>query len=138
MQLTERDLSNLSECVETLQIVFKGLANNADFLIYEGHRGKEEQDKYFKEGKSKVKFPNSKHNTMPSKALDVIVLINGKPQWDNTEMQTYFAGQVIGYAKRLYEEGAVTQKIRWGGDWDRDGNPRNETFRDLVHFEVED
>jgi peptidoglycan L-alanyl-D-glutamate endopeptidase CwlK len=37
-----------------------------------GHRNKEDQDKAFKEGNSKLEFPNSKHNKKPSLAVDVV------------------------------------------------------------------
>jgi len=26
--------------------------------------------------------------------------------------------------------------VRWGGDWDRDGDTKDEKFRDLPHFEL--
>ena len=37
-----------------------------------GHRGKEDQDKAFKDKKSKLKFPESKHNKSPSLAVDIV------------------------------------------------------------------
>lgn len=30
---------------------------------------------------------------------------------------------------------AARERLRWGGDWDMDGNPKNETFRDLPHVQ---
>lgn len=36
----------------------------------EGHRDEDRQNKLFEEGKTKVKWPDSKHNTSPSKASD--------------------------------------------------------------------
>lgn len=32
----------------------------------------------------------------------------------------------------------LTGRIRWGGDWDRDHDVKDQTFNDLVHFEVVD
>ena len=29
-------------------------------------------------------------------------------------------------------------RLRWGGDWDGDNELRDQTFNDLVHFEVID
>ena len=37
-----------------------------------GYRGKEDQDKAFAEKKSKLKFPESKHNKKPSLAVDIV------------------------------------------------------------------
>ena len=37
-----------------------------------GYRGKEDQDKAFKDKKSKLKFPESKHNKSPSLAVDIV------------------------------------------------------------------
>lgn len=37
-----------------------------------GHRGKEEQNEAAKNGKSELKWPNSKHNKTPAEALDFV------------------------------------------------------------------
>jgi peptidoglycan LD-endopeptidase CwlK len=42
-----------------------------DFQVLETFRDKESQDKAFKEGKSKLQYPNSKHNKLPSLACDL-------------------------------------------------------------------
>ena len=41
-----------------------------------------------------------------------------------------FAGYVQGVAEQL------GIKIRWGGDWDSDFDFKDQTFNDLVHFEL--
>ncbi len=43
---------------------------------------------------------------------------------------TYFAGLVRGIAV------SWGVKIRWGGDWDMDGDLKDNSFDDLVHFEI--
>lgn len=42
-----------------------------EIIIVCGFRNREAQEKAFKEGKSKLQFPHSKHNVVPSKAVDV-------------------------------------------------------------------
>ena len=42
----------------------------------------------------------------------------------------YFAGIVIATARDL------DIVLRWGGDWDRDHDLSDQSFDDLVHFEV--
>lgn len=56
-----------------------------DFSIICGHRSKCEQNLAFVEGKSKVKFPYSKHNRTPSMAYDRVpypIPLNAAGEWD--------------------------------------------------------
>ncbi len=50
--------------------------------------------------------------------------------WDDRERQTLFAGYVLATAK------AMGIDLRWGGDWNRDTEVRDNSFDDLVHFEI--
>jgi len=92
-----------------------------------GHRNKIEQDAAFIKKASKLQWPKSKHNSLPSLAVDIAPYpIN----WKN-ESDFYYLG---GFVKAL----AITMNIdiRWGGDWNRNHKPSDEKFRDLVHFEI--
>jgi len=103
-----------------------------DFAIIESHRKKEVQDSYFHTSpqKTKVKWPNSKHNSMPAKAFDAVPYINGKISWNKLHC-CVLAGIIQAAAAKL---GIA---IRWGGNWDMDGEPvTDQDFQDLVHFEV--
>ena len=103
-----------------------------DFGISEGHRSLETQKKYFKEGKSKLDGVTklSKHQRMPSHAVDIYAYHSGKAQWDK-ESIIFLAGIIIGVAKKM------RVRIRWGGNWDGDGIIiHDQSFQDLVHFEV--
>ena len=56
-----------------------------DFAIVCGHRGKAEQNKAFAAGRSKVKYPLSKHNSLPAKAYDRVpfpIPLNAAGEWD--------------------------------------------------------
>jgi len=79
------------------------------------------------EGKSQVRWPDGNHNTVPSLAVDVTPY---PIKWDDRERQTLFAGYVLATAK------AMGVSLRWGGDWDRDTEVRDNSFDDLVHFEI--
>ena len=119
----------LKTCDKRLQKVFNEIIKFYDCSILQGHRGKDEQNKYYNEGKSKVKFPDGRHNAFPSRAVDVTPYpIN----FDDRERQTYFAGFVLGVA------GSMGIKLRWGGDWDRDGQVADNRFDDMPHFELID
>ena len=117
----------LETCDEDLQGLFQEVVKFFDCTIIEGHRDEATQNKYFDEGKSQVKYPNGKHNSSPSTALDCAPY---PIDWEDTDRFYYFAGFVKGIA---YNMGIL---IRWGGDWDDDTNVKETKFKDLVHFEL--
>lgn len=120
-------LTNLEQAHPDLQRLFKEVVKNYDCSVICGHRTKADQDKAYKEGKSKLKFPLSKHNSLPSKAVDVVPF---PIDWRDTNRFYHFAGYVLSTAHQL----GIT--IRWGGDWDKDYNFNEEKFKDLPHFEL--
>lgn len=101
-----------------------------DFGISCGHRGETEQDALYFSGKSKVKFPNSKHNANPSKAFDFFILVNGKINWDDSAAWYMAVGVFRGVAAKL------GMKIRVGADWDGDFTARDQSFHDICHIEI--
>ncbi|MBR1777852.1 MAG: M15 family peptidase [Alphaproteobacteria bacterium] len=57
-----------------------------DFAIVCGHRNESEQNAAFAAGASKVKFPDSKHNTLPARAYDRVpypIPLNAAGEWDD-------------------------------------------------------
>lgn len=109
-----------------------------DFGIAQGYRTIEEQQKFFKEGKSKIDGINkkSKHNYNPSMAVDIFAYYNGKAQWDVSHL-SFLGGLITGVAMRLKQENKISHTIRWGGNWDSDGIIiSDQTFQDLPHFEL--
>lgn len=113
-----------------LQRLFERVVQVIDCTIVEGHRDEERQNRFFDEGKSKVRWPMGKHNSIPSKAVDVCPYLHGSLSWDSRHC-LYFAGIVMGIASEM------GIKVRWGGDWDMDGEPiTDQDFQDLVHFEL--
>jgi peptidoglycan L-alanyl-D-glutamate endopeptidase CwlK len=117
----------LETCDERIQKVFNEVIKHFDCKIIEGHRGKELQDLYFKQGKSKLCFPNGKHNSFPSKAVDVMPYpIN----WQDGKRMCYFAGWVMATAL------SMGIKIRWGYDWNGNTQLNDETFIDGPHYEI--
>lgn len=119
----------LSTCHPAIQKVFNEVIKHFDCTIVEGHRPKEKQDEYYPK-KSKVQWPNSKHNSEPSEGIDACPYINGSLSWDRTHC-LYFAGFVLGVASQM------GIRMRWGGDWDMDNEAvTDQEFQDLVHFEL--
>ena len=117
----------LSTCHEDLQTVFNEVIKHVDCSILEGHRSGERQDKLFGEGKTKVKYPNGRHNANPSNAVDVAPY---PIDWDDRERFHLFAGFVIGIAKSM----GIT--LRWGGDWNMNFEVDDNQFDDFPHFEL--
>ena len=128
-KFSKKSLSKLETCDKRLQDLFLRVVKKFDCTILEGHRSKDRQNKLFDEGKSKLKYPKGKHNSLPSKAVDVAPY---PIDWNDRERFTYFAGYVLGIA---YQMGL---KIRWGGDWDMDTEVKDNNFDDLPHFEIKE
>ena len=125
--LSKKSLERLGECDERIQKIIHEVIKHYDCTVTCGYRGKEEQEQAVREGKSKVHFPNSKHNTLPSKAIDVIPY---PVDWNDTKRFMHFAGFVQGIAV------SMGIKIRWGGDFNGDLNFKNDSFVDMPHFEL--
>ena len=117
----------LSTCDSKLQKVFNEVIKHVDCSVLEGHRSKDRQNKLFEEGKTKVKYPNGRHNRQPSSAVDVTPY---PVDWKDRERQTLFAGFVIGVASQM------GINLRWGGDWDQDFQVADNRFDDFPHFEL--
>jgi len=104
----------------------------ADISIITGYRDEDEQNRKFAEGKSKVRFPHGKHNTYPSKAVDFQPYPLPKRKEKLWAALAYIAGRATEIGKR---RGLI---VRWGGDWDRDGDLTDQNFDDLYHIEIRD
>lgn len=92
-----------------------------------GARNKEEQDKAYKDGKSKVPWPNSKHNISPeagrkvSHAADFVPGDGRVIDWDNTKA---FEVMCLVFEQKADELGI---KIKLGRDF---------SFQDFPHIEL--
>ena len=124
-----RSRQRLDTCDERLQRVFEEVVEVIDCTILEGARGEERQNFLYDSGQSKVRFPNGKHNSSPSLAVDVAPW---PIDWENRERFVLFAGYVLGVAKNM---GIA---LRWGGDWNTDWDTQDHTFFDGPHFELVD
>ena len=115
------------------KVADKGLGYGImDFSIDCGFRTKAEQDRVFRLKRSKVQWPNSRHNHLPSKAMDLVPYVRGKSSWNKLHC-CVLAGLILAAAAEL------GVKLRWGGNWDMDSEPiTDQDFQDLVHFEEVD
>lgn len=124
---SQKSEQRLSTCHNDIQHVFHEVIKHIDCTVICGHRSKEEQDEAFRTGHSKVLYPKGKHNKQPSLAIDVIPY---PIDWIDRERMTLFAGYVLGTAE------SMGINMRWGGDWNQNWNVQDNSFDDLVHFEL--
>ena len=103
--------------------VLNELVKIMDVTIIEGLRTQERQNELVKKGASKTKY--SKH--IQGKAVDVAPY---PIDWNDRDRFHYMGGMIRGIAKQL------NVNVRWGGDWDSDGETKDNSFDDLVHIEI--
>jgi len=92
----ERSMRHYNTLHPDLQLVLSEAIKYVDFSIICGHRDKQEQNLAFQQGRSKLRFPQSKHNSYPSDAVDIVPYPN--LDWNDRERFTYIAGIIMGIA----------------------------------------
>jgi peptidoglycan L-alanyl-D-glutamate endopeptidase CwlK len=146
-RFSQRSAARLATCDPQLQTLFNAVILDFDCTVLQGVRSQAQQDEYYRTGRSKVQWPHSKHNASPSQAVDVAPWLDGGIPWPQTPGAWTDAEQRHAYIKDLnhfyYFAGYVIDRaavlgveLRWGGDWDRDHDLRDNRFDDLVHFEL--
>jgi len=134
-----RSHSKKITCHKDLQLILDEAIKVYDFTILEGSRTQETQMEYFTQGKSKLDGVNkkSKHQVSDEQPLSLAVDIAPyKIDWNDKNRFHFLAGVMKSVAAKLLEEGKITHKLRWGGDWDSDNDFKDQTFFDLPHFEL--
>ena len=123
----KRSKERLATCEKDLQMVFNEVIKYVDCSVLEGHRSKDRQNALYEDGKTKVRYPNGRHNHSPSRAVDVCPY---PIDWDDRERFHLFAGFVLGIANQM------GIKLRWGGDWNMNFEVDDNMFDDFPHFEL--
>ena len=126
---SESSWNKLKQCDPRLIEIFEEVACYINTTIITGHRDEETQNEMYRTGKSQLQWPNSKHNSLPSKAVDAAPY---PIDWNDRERATLFAGFVMGIAA------SFGVNLRWGGDWDQDWEVNDNHFDDLWHFEIKE
>lgn len=120
----------IKTCKLPLRLIANEVIKHYDCTVICGYRSEEEQNLAFNKGNSKVKFPDSTHNELPSDGLDLAPYIKGKGiSWNKIQCY-HFAG----YFKAVADMMGIS--IRCGADWDNDTDVNDQNFNDLCHFEL--
>lgn len=132
-----RSRENLEECHVDIQTIFNEVIKYYDCTITEGSRDEKTQNEYFRIGKSKLEFPESKHNVTELRPKSMAIDAVPCPiDWLDKNRFYHFSGFVIGISKILFFQGKISHQLRHGGDWDSDNNFKDQSFHDLPHFEL--
>ena len=127
-----RSLARLGECHPLLSLLMHRVIKRADLpfdlTILCGHRGKADQDRAVATGASKLRWPRSKHNSVPSMAVDVAPFIAGTVSWDWDDYNRLSPLVKAEWAQMVSEGLTGGLRLEWGGDW--------RTFRDGPHWQL--
>jgi peptidoglycan L-alanyl-D-glutamate endopeptidase CwlK len=126
-----RSTARLLTCDERLVELFRRVVVRHDCTILCGARSEADQNAAFESGRSTKRWPESRHNCPEEGVRSLAVDVAPYPiDWNNLERFNRFAFYVFGVADSLQ------LPLRWGGNWDGDADLDDQTFYDLVHFEV--
>lgn len=135
----EKSSENLIQVHTYLQRVAYSVVQVFDHSIICGHRNEKEQTKAYDSKHSKTQWPNSKHNSVPSMALDFLPYpFDGYPSLDDgieayTKKTAQYYAISAAYIAIGHEMGI---DLRGGFDWDGDGIFTDQSFDDIGHIEI--
>jgi hypothetical protein len=130
-----------------------------DHSVLKGHRQKAEQNAAFDSGASKLRWPDGKHNGLPSKAIDVQTYPRPAPLefgGDPDKMSVRELRDEVKRLRRQFRDQPLREEqisllgiykgvalafaipIRTGDDWNRDGELSDNGWDDLFHIEVDE
>ena len=122
-KFSKRSLAKLETCIKPLQTLMLDVVLQYDIAVLYGHRNEAEQTDAVARKVSHASWPNSKHNSYPSLAVDIAPWpIN----WEDHPEFYRMAAFVLERATQL------EIPIRWGGNW---LIRKTSKLTDLVHFE---
>ena len=123
-KLGATSLKRLSGCDTRLQAIVEMVEREypRDFTVVCGHRDEEAQEKAFREGTSKAHFGESRHNSIPSMAVDIAPYATGKIRWGDTESFLLLATYMFRTAQQM------GWPIEWGGHF--------KSWSDMPHWEL--
>ena len=136
MRLTTRDEQRLADVDPRLAAVVRdaALRTRQKFMVVEGRRTLARQQELYAQGRTK---PGKVVTwTMKSKHIDGLA-VDLAPLDENGAIPWVDFAAFKEIARAMFEAAQVLEyRIRWGADWDQDGNPRERGETDSPHFEL--
>jgi peptidoglycan L-alanyl-D-glutamate endopeptidase CwlK len=123
----------LATCHPRLVLVLREAIKYYDFSVVEGHRGKVAQNIAYARGASQLPWPLGNHNKLPSKAAD---LAPYPTDWKEGEKPHLRFATMMGVILVCAIQLGV--KVRFGQDWNRNLDQRDESFLDYGHVELDE
>ena len=120
-RFSSHSLKQLKTCDAALREICNRAIAEYDFSVICGYRNEADQNYAFDNGFSRLKFPQSKHNHCPSRAVDLAPY----PIIWSDPIRFVELSKVI---KRIAYELMIP--LTWGGDWPK--------FIDMAHYELTD
>lgn len=138
---SQQSLARLGTCDPRLQRLFLEVIKRVDCTITDGYRDERAQNEAFAAGTSTVRFPGSKHNVFPSRAVDVAPFPIEWPDQNTMGCERYARAlgrwyMFVGYVRACAFDLGI--KVRCGADWNGNFEVKDQNFHDLPHFELED
>jgi len=126
--------------VATLSLAIRN--TKLDFGITDSYRGRPEQEEAYRDKRSKLRFPESKHNILPSLAFDIVAMPGGVGTYTE-HYYPYLAG-ILHYAASIVNDKMLPEFspfiLTWGGNWlnHNDFNSGVKPFNDWCHFQLDE
>jgi len=114
----DKSSRRLITCHVDIQQVMEPVVQVYDCSVIWGFRGEARQNRAFADGHSMKKWPDSRHNTNPSLAIDVVPY---PIDWTNIDRFKELAWVIKGSAQ------ALGIPLEWGGNWN---------FKDYAHWQL--
>ena len=117
--------AHLQTCHPDIVAVCRELIKQYDFAVLCGHRSKAEQNQAFERGSSRLVYPQSAHNQLPSHAVDIAPY---PIDWNNLARFREMWLRFDALARLMRGRGEIESEFEWGGEWN--------TLKDYPHIEI--
>lgn len=121
MTLSKISLIRLATAHPSLVALVEEVSKSHDIIVVSGHRTREEQEDCVRRKTSRLHFPNSPHNRVPSMGVDLAPAVGKQIDWNDIESFKTLGAIVLKTAEKL------GLHITWGGNF---------THADLPHYEL--
>ena len=153
-KFSKRSLDRLATVHPDLITLCHYAIKEYDFAVLYGMRSAEQQFDLYKRGrklvgdawaiedkKKVVTYKDGYHKKSRhqlGEAVDLIPYYVAYPhiRWKDTKGLYHFSGYIRGCADMLKRYSAIENDVVWGGDWNDNMILGDQTFFDLVHFQI--